>query len=193
MCLKKVSALFAVCISPIISRLSPKILHNHFSWVLHSSQEKLKTMLMQFGGRGGGGAKQGVLWEMCKIMEYGSVCLKRIALLKGQIRSFFRRGALVSCSTSTTINHKVFFLQNTSCIRTLQVILGGGVHTPCTLPLDPPLCYHINDNSKNLHVTCAYYLSCTLGNKPGDKKNIYLGALSICENWPAGPLPDQSV
>ena len=54
MCLKKVSALFAVCISPIISRLSPKILHNHFSWVLHSSQEKLKTMLMQFGGRGGG-------------------------------------------------------------------------------------------------------------------------------------------
>ena len=49
-------------------------------------------------------------------------------------------GALVSCSTSTPINHIVFFLQNTSCIRKPQVISGGGgVRTPCTLPLDPPL------------------------------------------------------
>ena len=53
---------------------------------------------------------------------------------------FFWGGALVSCSTSTPINHIVFFiLQNTSCIRKPQVIGGGGVHTPCTLPLDPPL------------------------------------------------------
>ena len=32
--------------------------------------------------------------------------------------------------------------QNTSCIRKPQVISevgGGGVRTPCTLPLDPPL------------------------------------------------------
>ena len=49
-------------------------------------------------------------------------------------------GALVSCSTSSPINHIVFFLQNTSCIRKPQVISGGGgVCTPCTLPLDPPL------------------------------------------------------
>ena len=49
------------------------------------------------------------------------------------------RGALVSCSTSTPTNHIVlFFLQNTSCIRKPQVI-SGGVRTPCTLPLDPPL------------------------------------------------------
>ena len=53
-------------------------------------------------------------------------------------------GALVSCSTSTPINHIVFFLfgQNTSCIRKPQVILGrgeGGLRSPCTLPLDPPL------------------------------------------------------
>ena len=34
---------------------------------------------------------------------------------------------------ATPINHIVLFLQNTSCIR------GGGVCTPCTLPLDPPL------------------------------------------------------
>ena len=46
-------------------------------------------------------------------------------------------GALVSCSTSTIINHIVFF---TTCIRKPQVIPGGGwVRTPCTLPLDSPL------------------------------------------------------
>ena len=49
-------------------------------------------------------------------------------------------GALVSCSTSTPVNQIVLFLQNTSCIRKLQVISGGrGVRTPCTLPLDLPL------------------------------------------------------
>ena len=49
-------------------------------------------------------------------------------------------GALVSCSTSTAINHIVisFFLQNTSCIRKPQVI-SGRMRTPGTLPLDPPL------------------------------------------------------
>ena len=50
---------------------------------------------------------------------------------------FLGGGALVSCSTSTPINHIVFFfLQNTSCIRKLQVTSGGGeggAH-----PLHPP-------------------------------------------------------
>ena len=48
---------------------------------------------------------------------------------------FLGGGALVSCSTSTPIDHIVFFLQNTSCIRKPQVISGGGggVH-----PLHPP-------------------------------------------------------
>ena len=48
---------------------------------------------------------------------------------------FLGGGALVSCSTSTPINHIVFFLENTSCIRKLQVIsgVGGGAH-----PLYPP-------------------------------------------------------
>ena len=46
---------------------------------------------------------------------------------------FFGGGALVSCSTSTPINH-IFFWQNTSCIRKPQVISGGeGAH-----PLHPP-------------------------------------------------------
>ena len=55
---------------------------------------------------------------------------------------FLRGGALVSCSTSTPINHLVFFL-----FGRIPVVLenrrssqeGGGVRTPCTLPLDPPL------------------------------------------------------
>ena len=47
---------------------------------------------------------------------------------------FLGGGALVSCSTSTPINHIVFFWQNTSCIRKPRVISGGwGVH-----PLHPP-------------------------------------------------------
>ena len=56
---------------------------------------------------------------------------------RGESRMFFRRGALISCSTSTPINH-IVFLQNTSCIRKPQVI-SVGVLTPCPLPLDPPL------------------------------------------------------
>ena len=56
---------------------------------------------------------------------------------------FLGGGALVSCSTSTPINH-IVFLQNTSCIRKPQVISGvggGGEHPlpPPPLPLDPPL------------------------------------------------------
>ena len=56
--------------------------------------------------------------------------------------SFLRGGALVFCSTSAPINHIVFFFGR------IPVVLenprsshgeGGGVRTPCTLPLDPPL------------------------------------------------------
>ena len=47
-------------------------------------------------------------------------------------------GALVSCSTSTPINHIVFFLQNTSCIRKPQVISGGGAHPLHPLPRSAP-------------------------------------------------------
>ena len=49
---------------------------------------------------------------------------------------FFLGGAaLVSCSTSTPINHMVFFWQSTSCIRKPQVISGGGRGAH---PLHPP-------------------------------------------------------
>ena len=87
--------------------------------------------------------KSQLLWiapttDPCK--QYICVAKKEFKV-RGGSRIFFRRGALVSCSTSTPINHIVFFLQNTSCIRKPQVIWGGGegVRTPCTLPLDPPL------------------------------------------------------
>ena len=50
---------------------------------------------------------------------------------------FLGGGALVSCSTSTPINHIVFFWQNTSCIRKPQVISGwggGGCAPPAPSP-----------------------------------------------------------
>ena len=49
---------------------------------------------------------------------------------------FLGGGALVSCSTSTSINHIVFFWQNTSCIRKPQVISGwgGGCAPPAPSP-----------------------------------------------------------
>ena len=69
-----------------------------------------------------------VFWRTSLVQSYN----------RGGSRIFLGGGALVSCSTSTPINHTVF-LQNTSCIRKPQVI-SGGVRTPYTLPLDPPLC-----------------------------------------------------
>ena len=61
----------------------------------------------------------------------------------GGCRIFFRRGC-TRLLLYFNINkpYSFFFLQNTSCIRKPQVISGGGVRTPYTLPLDPPLrCY----------------------------------------------------
>ena len=46
---------------------------------------------------------------------------------------------------------------NTSCIRKPQVISGGGgVRTPCTLPLDPPLgMYHLTTILNCCTIICA--------------------------------------
>ena len=52
---------------------------------------------------------------------------------------FLGGGALVSCSTSTPINH-IFFGRIPVVLENCRSSQGGrGVHTPCTLPLDPPL------------------------------------------------------
>ena len=63
------------------------------------------------------------------------------AVLRGGSRRFFRRGCTRLLLYFNTNKPHRFFLLNTSCIRKPQVISweGGGVHTPCTLPLDPPL------------------------------------------------------
>ena len=54
---------------------------------------------------------------------------------------FLGGGALVSCSTSTPINHIVFFFAEYQLYQKTAGHLrgGGGVRTPCTLPLEPPL------------------------------------------------------
>ena len=58
----------------------------------------------------------------------------------GGSRIFFRRGCSRLLLYFNTNKPHIFFLQNNSCIRKPQVISrgGGGVRTPCTLPLDPP-------------------------------------------------------
>ena len=54
---------------------------------------------------------------------------------------FLGGGALVSCSTSTPINHIVFFCRIPVVLENRRSSRGWGrgVRTPCTLPLDPPL------------------------------------------------------
>ena len=69
-------------------------------------------------------------------------CVPKILCLPGADPGFFLGGgALVSCSTSTPINHIVFFFGRIPIVfenrRSSQG--GGGVRTPCTLPLDPSL------------------------------------------------------
>ena len=59
---------------------------------------------------------------------------------RGGSRIFLGGGALVSCSTSTPINYIVFFFCRIPVVwKTAGHLGGGGVRTPCTLPLDPPL------------------------------------------------------
>ena len=68
---------------------------------------------------------------------------KRSCLCRGGSRIFFRWGCTCLLLYFNTNQPHGFFMQSTSCIRKPQVISGGGggegVHTPCTLPLDPPL------------------------------------------------------
>ena len=67
---------------------------------------------------------------------------------------FLGGGALVSCSTLTSINHIVFWEGRIPVVlenrRSSQG--GGGVRTPCTLPLDPPLFLFFSTKCKILDV-----------------------------------------
>ena len=55
-------------------------------------------------------------------------------VLQGRIQDFFRRGCTRLFLYFNTNKPQFFFLQNTSCIRKLQVISGRGV----AYPLHPP-------------------------------------------------------
>ena len=72
-------------------------------------------------------------------------CMKRVAVVAVSGRSgadpgfFSGGGALVSCSTSTPINHIVFFFCRITAVLENRRSSQVGVRTPCTLPLDPPL------------------------------------------------------
>ena len=70
--------------------------------------------------------------------------------------SFLGRGALVSCSTSTLVNHIVFFFGRIPAVLENRRSSQGGVRTPCTLPLDPPLEIKVEDflNSLKPLKTC---------------------------------------
>ena len=64
----------------------------------------------------------------------------RVFTVTGADPGFFRRGCTrLLLYFNTNKPHSFLGGQNTSCIRKLQVI-SGGLCTPCTLPLDPPLC-----------------------------------------------------
>ena len=82
---------------------------------------------------------------------------------------FFLGGdALVSCSTSTPINHIVFFFGEYQLYQKTADHLrggGGGVHTPCTLPLDPPLVSHASTALRLLSIAkkMRKYNACSAG------------------------------
>ena len=76
-------------------------------------------------------------WFACRPKSYLIWCRNR-----GGSRIFFRRGCTRLLLCFNTNKSHSFFLQNTNCIRKPQVISGrggGGMRTPCTLPLDPLL------------------------------------------------------
>ena len=70
-----------------------------------------------------------------------SYCIVVFMQSQGRIQDFFFRRGCTRLLLYFNINKPhTFFLQNTSCIRNRRSSQGeGGVRTPCTLPLDPPL------------------------------------------------------
>ena len=90
--------------------------------------------------------------------NYFILCLPLCASFQGRIQDFFKEGVHSSLA---------LLLENTSCIRKLQVISGGGgeVRTPCTLPLDPPLVSHASTALRLLSIAkkMRKYNACSAG------------------------------
>ena len=63
--------------------------------------------------------------------------------LQGRIQDFFRRGCIrLLLYFNTNKPHRFFFFCRIWVVlENRRSSWGGGVHTPCTLPLDPPLVY----------------------------------------------------
>ena len=59
---------------------------------------------------------------------------------------FLGGGAFISCSNSTPINHIGFFCRIPVVLENRRSSQGG-VRTPCTLPLDPPLLIYNNNHA----------------------------------------------
>ena len=84
--------------------------------------------------------------------------------LQERIQDFFKG---FFCSTSTPMNHIVFFLQNTSCIKKPQAISGGGgggggggaAPPPPPPPSPPP----VLDAPKLASVTFMRWVDCSKG------------------------------
>ena len=71
---------------------------------------------------------------------------------------FLGGGALVSCSTSTPINHIVFFCRIPAVLENRRSSQGGGVRTPWTLPLDLPLCILIDTGRVSENALDSFHL-----------------------------------
>ena len=79
-------------------------------------------------------------WLLCLALLYGWRFLNKISLAGTAPGFFLGGGALIPCSTSTPINRIVFFLGRIPVVlENRRSSQGGGVRTPCTLPLDPSL------------------------------------------------------
>ena len=100
------------------------------------------------------------MWGTCKIVNFLTIVFnscdwsksfntKKTHPFKVECKCIFRGGstiflggdALVSCSTSTPINHIIFFCRIPVVLENRRSSQrgGGGGRTPCTLPLHPPL------------------------------------------------------
>ena len=91
-----------------------------------------------------------------------------------------------SCSTSTPINHIVFFFCRIPVVlENRRSSQGAGVRTPYTLPLDPPLYHHHHHHFSHchyLHRLVIYFLSACRCKHVNEKVQLILRTPN-CVTW----------